>query len=70
MAILANDGDGLSLQADATSATPPRALLIAGHPLGEPIAQHGPFVMNTRTEIQQAMIDYQNGRMGQIAEIR
>lgn len=63
MAILANDGDGLTLQADAANATPPRALLIAGHPLGEPIAQHGPFVMNTRAELHQAVEDFNNGRL-------
>ncbi len=39
-----------------------RLLLIAGKPLEEPIARHGPFVMNTTTEIQQAFADYQSGR--------
>ena len=38
-----------------------RFLLIAGKPIGEPIAQYGPFVMNTRQEIDQAIQDYQNG---------
>jgi hypothetical protein len=60
MAILNNsaDSDGVVLQADE----PTRALLIAGMPLGEPIAQHGPFVMNTREELMQAVADYQAGK--------
>jgi len=62
MAILSNTGDGVTLQADA-SGEPPRALLIAGKPLGEPIAQHGPFVMNTRNELQQAVDDFNRGRL-------
>ncbi len=41
-----------------------RALLIAGAPLGEPIARYGPFVMNTRQELEQAFADYQAGRLG------
>ena len=36
-------------------------LLLAGRPLKEPIVQHGPFVMNTRAEIEQAIADYNNG---------
>jgi redox-sensitive bicupin YhaK (pirin superfamily) len=60
MAILANDGssDGVVLKAPAAS----RALLIAGKPLGEPIAQYGPFVMNTNDEIFEAVGDYQAGK--------
>ncbi|TCO81476.1 hypothetical protein EV699_108107 [Plasticicumulans lactativorans] len=62
MAILANaaQADGVVLHADG----PARALLIAGRPLGEPIVQYGPFVMNTQAEIQQAVADYRAGRLG------
>ena len=41
-----------------------RALLIAGAPIGEPVTNYGPFVMNTQTEIMEAMRDYQMGKMG------
>ena len=41
-----------------------RFLCIAARPLDEPIARYGPFVMNTREEIQQAFADFQNGRLG------
>ena len=39
-------------------------LVLAGKPLNEPVARHGPFVTNTQTEIQQALLDYQSGKMG------
>nr|WP_199064241.1 pirin family protein [Chromobacterium sp. ASV5] len=58
LAILANDGDSLRLAAREDSG----ALLLAARPLGEPIEQWGPFVMNTRQEIQQAIEDYKQGR--------
>jgi len=64
MAILSNQNaaaDGVLLQAGPA---PARALLIAGAPLNEPIAQHGPFVMNTREELVQAVQDFQAGRIG------
>jgi len=58
MAILANDGgDAVELAAREAS----RVLLIAGRPLNEPIAQYGPFVMNTSDEIRQTLVDYQRG---------
>ncbi len=62
MAILANDPacDGVALVAGAAGA---RLILIAGRPLGEPIAQHGPFVMNTREELVQAVEDFNAGRL-------
>jgi len=47
----------------AAGATPGRALLVAGLPLEEPIARYGPFVMNTRQEIQQALDDFREGRL-------
>jgi len=60
MAILRNapDADGVTITAPAAS----KVLIIAGKPLDEPIAQYGPFVMNTNDEIFQAVQDYQAGR--------
>jgi quercetin 2,3-dioxygenase len=62
MGILANtpQADGVTLSATV----PAKAILISGKPLGEPIMQHGPFVMNTKEEIYQAIRDYQEGRLG------
>jgi quercetin 2,3-dioxygenase len=55
-------GDTVQLHAGNNGA---RLLLLTGTPLGEPIAQHGPFVMNTEEEIQQAIEDYRNGLFAQ-----
>jgi hypothetical protein len=44
-------------------------LILGGRPIGEPVAWYGPFVMNTREEIMQAMADYQAGRLGTIPAI-
>ena len=66
MAILANDpnSDGVVLRAPPSNHSPARALLIAGKPLREPIAQYGPFVMNTREQVMQAVQDFQSGKLG------
>ena len=40
-----------------------RFLVLGGRPLNEPVVQYGPFVMNTREEIEQAIRDYQNGEL-------
>jgi redox-sensitive bicupin YhaK (pirin superfamily) len=65
MAILANDAqaDGVRLAAPAAQTQPSRVLLVAGKPLHEPIAQHGPFVMNTVDELRQAVADFQRGAL-------
>ncbi|NDY95622.1 pirin family protein [Wenzhouxiangella limi] len=54
------DGDSVVLIAGGDGG---RALLIAGRPIGEPVVQYGPFVMNSREEIEQAMADYRAGRL-------
>jgi redox-sensitive bicupin YhaK (pirin superfamily) len=54
-------GDVVRLEGVA-GAVPSRAILVAGRPLREPIAKYGPFVMNTREEILQAVEDFQAGR--------
>jgi redox-sensitive bicupin YhaK (pirin superfamily) len=63
MALFAQKGERVLLEArqDATM------LIMSGEPIREPIARYGPFVMNTRDELMQAMQDYQAGRMGHLA---
>jgi len=57
---LLTQGDLVDIAAHEEGA---QLLLIAGRPIGEPIVQYGPFVMNTREEIDQAIADYQTGRL-------
>jgi hypothetical protein len=57
MAILSNDSDSVGVSATE----PSRFILVAGKPLKEPIAQYGPFVMNTQDEIEQTLRDYREG---------
>jgi redox-sensitive bicupin YhaK (pirin superfamily) len=55
---LLGDGDAVRITAGAQGA---RVLVLAGKPIREPVVQYGPFVMNTREEIEQAISDYQSG---------
>jgi len=66
MIIFSKDGEGVKIKAAENANSPLDMLLIGGKPLNEPIARYGPFVMNKREEIMEAIIDYQNGSMGKI----
>jgi hypothetical protein len=59
-------GDGTVHLSAADPCSDTEILLMAGRPIGEPVARHGPFVMNTEAEVFQAMKDYEAGRMGKI----
>jgi quercetin 2,3-dioxygenase len=59
-----SNGDGIRVQAGAE---PVRLLFLAARPLREPVVQYGPFVMNTREEIEQALADYRNRRLAAAA---
>jgi redox-sensitive bicupin YhaK (pirin superfamily) len=56
--VVLGDGDAIHVK---TGAEPARFLLVSGKPLGEPIARYGPFVMNTKAEIEQALDDLRRG---------
>ncbi len=61
------DGDAIAMSTTAAG-DGARLLLLAGVPLREPVVSYGPFVMNTREQVMQAVRDYQAGRMGAIAD--
>lgn len=61
LAVLGNDTGATGIEIAAPVAS--RLLLLAGRPVGEPIVQYGPFVMNTREEIERAFADYKAGRL-------
>lgn len=64
---LFGQGDGDELTLESAKEEEIRVLVIAGKPLKEPVCRHGPFVMNTAKEIQQAFDDYHSGKLGSIA---
>jgi redox-sensitive bicupin YhaK (pirin superfamily) len=59
-----NDGESISISALEDT----RVLLVSGEPLNEKVVSYGPFVMNSQTEIMEAMRDYQMGKMGVLIE--
>jgi len=59
-----NDGEGITLEATRDT----RVLLLSGTPLNEEVVSYGPYVMNTQTQIMEAMRDYQMGKMGVLIE--
>ena len=62
IAPLSEEGDTATLEANADT----HLLILSGEPIREPVASYGPFVMNTREELQQAVEDYRAGRMGHL----
>lgn len=60
--LLSNDGTGLDVINDGNESC--HFVLIAGRPINEPVVQHGPFVMNTKEEVEQAFRDYSSGKNG------
>lgn len=64
LVLLANDGESFVIEALEKS----KILVLSGEPLKEPIAAHGPFVMNTRQELVEAFRDFQNGKFGYLEE--
>ncbi len=59
-----NDGDAVALKFNSTS----KAILLSGEPIEEPMATYGPFVMNTQSEIIEALNAYERGEMGRLVE--
>jgi redox-sensitive bicupin YhaK (pirin superfamily) len=59
-------GDAVRLAVDEQAGEPADLLLLAGQPLNEPVERYGPFVMNTRQQIVQAIRDFNEGRLGKI----
>lgn len=62
--LFANKGENFSIKANEDSVV----LIMSGEPLNEPIASHGPFVMNTKAELLQAFEDFNNGKFGELED--
>ena len=61
--LLDRKGGEITLEASSDAVL----LVLGGEPIDEPVVMHGPFVMNTADEIRQAMVDFRNGKFGEIA---
>ena len=64
MVWLENNGDYIEIEATATT----RFIILSGEPIGEPVASYGPFVMNTKEELEHAVSDFHSGDMGTLTE--
>jgi redox-sensitive bicupin YhaK (pirin superfamily) len=62
--LMANDGEDFTIKATEDAVV----LILSGEPINEPIAAHGPFVMNTRAELIQAFDDFNNGKFGYLED--
>lgn len=64
LALMANDGESFELEATDDAVV----LVLSGEPINEPIAAHGPFVMNTKEELKEAFNDFNNGKFGYLED--
>jgi redox-sensitive bicupin YhaK (pirin superfamily) len=64
LALFKNEGESFTIKATQQSIV----LILSGEPINEPIAAHGPFVMNTREQIMEAFQDYELGKFGELAD--
>jgi redox-sensitive bicupin YhaK (pirin superfamily) len=64
LALFKNEGETFTIKATQNSIV----LILSGEPINEPIAAHGPFVMNTREQIMEAFQDYELGKFGELAD--
>jgi len=64
LALFKNEGETFTIKASQDSIV----LILSGEPINEPIAAHGPFVMNTREQIMEAFQDYELGKFGELAD--
>ena len=62
--LMANDGEDFTIQATEDAVV----LILSGEPINEPIAAHGPFVMNTKQELMQAFEDFNKGKFGYLED--
>lgn len=65
MVLLSREGRGVTIDADGDATV----LVLTGEPIDEPIAGYGPFVMNSESEIHQAIADFNSGKFGQMAPV-